>query len=193
MKLAAHLLNTGKAPLFFLLICVGFTAWSQTGDLLALQDQAYQKDLATAKATMKAYESGNWDELRSFLDENATIYGLGNFDSMTVEQSINYWSAGRDYAAPILADNGTWLNISHKEGPRTGDWVYHWGNNTISYQDGNTISFPYHIALKMVDHKITEAYFYYDNNKIIRALGYAIDPPLEEQPDEDIVSIVQQP
>lgn len=193
MKLTAHLINTGKASLVLLFICIGFTVWGQTGDLLALKDQAYEKDLATAKATMKAYESGNWEELRSFLDENATVYGLGHFDSMTVEQSINYWSAGREYAAPILADNGTWLNVSHKEGPQTGDWVYHWGNNTISYQDGNTISFPYHIALKMVDHKITEAHFYYDNNKIIRALGYAIDPPLEEQPDEDIVSIVKQP
>lgn len=193
MKLAVHLRNTGKAAILVVFICLGFTLWGQTGDLQALNDQAYQKDLATAKATMKAYELGNWEELRSFLDENATVYGLGNFDSMSVEQSIKYWSAGREYAAPILADNGTWLNVSHQEGPQKGDWVYHWGNNTISYQDGNTISFPYHIALRMVNHKITEAYFYYDNNKIIRALGYAIDPPLEEQPDEDIVSIVKQP
>lgn len=194
MKPAIHIQLIMNAAIGVLLLFYGLTLQAQPGD--SVTNQSAEDDLATAKATMKAYETGDWENLRSHLQEHATIYGLGHFDSMTVDETISYWTDGRKNAEPILADNGSWLNVSQTEGNQKGDWVYHWGNNTISYDNGESVTFPFHIALKMQDHKVIEAHFYYDNMKIIRAMGYALSPPLdeeEEEEEEEVVGIVEQP
>jgi ketosteroid isomerase-like protein len=67
------------------------------------------------------------------------------------------------------------------EGPRQGEWILHWGRNTLHYPNGDTISFPYHVAMRFREEKVNQIYFYYDNHKIIRALGYDIQPPLKEE------------
>lgn len=193
MKPAIHIQIIRNAAIGVLLLFYGITLQAQPGEP-PVTNQSAEQNLATAKATMKAYETGDWENLRTHLQEHATIYGLGHYDSMTVDETISYWSDGRKNADPILADNGTWLNVSQPEGDQKGDWVYHWGNNTISYDNGKSaVTFPFHIAIKMQDNKVVEAHFYYDNMKIIRAMGYAISPPLDEESDEDAVGIVEQP
>lgn len=137
-------------------------------------------DLQTAKATVAAYERGDWEKLRSNLSEDAVIYGLGNFDSLNVDETISYWTKGREKAFPTLDEAGTWLAVSIPEGPGKGNWVYHWGVNTLTYDNGETITFPYHVAIKIEDNKVAETHFYYDNMKIIRHLGYALSPPLQD-------------
>lgn len=137
------------------------------------------EDLETAKATVQAYEEQDWKELQKFLKEDALIFGLASFDSLDVEQTISYWTKGSENASPELKEK-TWLAAAIPDGPRKGNWVYHWGVNTLSYTNGEKITFPYHIALKIEDHKVEEAHFYYDNMKIIREMGYAISPPLED-------------
>ena len=145
-----------------------------------LQYPNSEVDFETAKATVKAYESGNWDDLRSFLKEDAKIFGLGNYDSLNVDQTINYWTKGRETAIPSLSEEGQWLAVSNSEGPQEGNWIYHWGVNTLTYNNGEKVTFPYHVALKIEDKKVAESHFYYDNMKIIRAMGYAISPPVQE-------------
>lgn len=41
----------------------------------------------------------------------------------------------------------------------------------------------------MEDNKVAETHFYYDNSKIIRGMGYAISPPIEDE-EEDLDSLV---
>lgn len=173
----------------FFLVC-GFTAVGQTENQATLQYPAAEEDLTTAKATVKAYEQGNWEDLRSFLQKEARIYGLGNFDSLTVDETLNYWTEGRETAVPELAEDGTWLGVSITDGPRAGNWIYHWGTNTLSYKDGKKITFPYHVALKMENNKVAETHFYYDNMKIIREMGYAISPPLEENIGDGEIQVI---
>lgn len=145
-----------------------------------LEEQAMQ----TAKETVEAYETGNWEQLRKNVTSDVIFYNLGSHDSLSLDQTIQYWKKGRETATPVLADDGAWLAVSVPEGPREGDWILHWGNNTLSYPNGETISFPYHVALKFRNDKVGEAHFYYDNNRIIRALGYEIQPPLKEAEEE---------
>lgn len=147
------------------------------------------EDLETAKATVKAYEAQDWKELRTYLSDDAKIYGLASFDSLNVEETITYWTRGSEQAAPELKDK-SWLAVAVPDGSRKGNWVYHWGVNTLSYISGEKISFPYHIALKINDSKVSEAHFYYDNMKIIREMGYAISPPLEDgEPIEEVLDL----
>lgn len=195
MKPTVHLQTIRKAAIGVLLVFYAITAQAQPGESGVDSDESVDKNLATAKATMEAYETGDWEAMRLNLQKNARIYGLGHYDSLTVDETITYWDEGRKDAAPLLADNGTWLNVSQTEGPKEGDWVYHWGTNTISYEDGDSVTFPYHIALKMQDHKIIEAHFYYDNMKIIRAMGFALSPPLdnEDEEEEEVVGIIEEP
>lgn len=134
----------------------------------------------TAKETVKAYEAGNWEVLRKNAAPDAMFYNLGSYDSLTLDQTINYWTKGRETATPVLTDDGVWMVTSVPDGPRKGNWVLHWGKNTLSYPAGETISFPYHVALKFKDEKVQEAHFYYDNNRIIRAMGYEIQPPMQD-------------
>lgn len=169
---------------FFMIF--SFQADAQIENQPTLEYPTAEKDLNTAKATVKAYENGNWEELRSFLKDDARIYGLGNFDSLSADETIQYWTKGRETAEPALMEGGTWLGVSIEEGPRTGNWVYHWGTNTLTYRNGETISFPYHVALKIEDDKVAESHFYYDNMKIIREMGYAISPPLEDTQEEEL-------
>lgn len=160
-------------------------AFGQTGNVTAAYPTA-EEDLETAKATVKAYETGDWDELRSHLKEDAWIFGVGNTDSLNVDQTLEYWSKGRETAIPSIAEEGSWFAASIDSGARKGNWVFHWGTNTLTYQNGEEITFPYHVAMKIEDDKVVESHFFYDNMKIIRGLGYAISPPLEdEEEDED--------
>lgn len=167
-----------------LLLCFGFTATAQNEATATLEYPTAETDLLTAKATVKAYEEGNWEELRSHLKKDAKIYGLGNFESLNVDQTVDYWTKGRTTATPTLAEEGTWIGVSFPDGPQKGNWVYHWGVNTLNYKNGETISFPFHVTMRMEDNKVAESHFYYDNSKIIRAMGYAISPPLQETEEE---------
>ncbi|MGB7786880.1 MAG: hypothetical protein WBL27_12325 [Salinimicrobium sp.] len=144
-----------------------------------------QQDLTTAQNVVKAYEMGNWETLRKNVTPDVHFYNLGTYDSLTIDQTIEYWKKGRETATPVLSEDGVWLPVQVKSGPREGPWVLHWGSNTLTYPNGETISFPYHVAMKFDGEKISQAYFYYDNNRIIRALGYDIQPPLKEDDAED--------
>ena len=177
MKTRSYFQSVLPVWLVIFLISISFSVNAQNE---TLTHATAEEDLETAKATVDAYEEQEWEKLRSFLDPDATIYGLASFDSLDVDNTIAYWTKGSDKAKPDL-DEGTWLAVSFNQGPRKGNWVYHWGMNTLSFTNGETIRFPYHLALKIEDNKVTKAYFYYDNNKIIREMGYAISPPLEEE------------
>lgn len=177
---------------FFIILLfsgIGFSLYGQKPEPASLDYPNVQKDIKTLQSTIKAYENGNWDQLRANLDENAMIYNLGSFDSLTVDQTIEYWTKGRESAIPMIAEDGIWLGVSVSEGPRKGNWILHWGNNTLKYPDGQTISFPYHLATLMKDDKIYRIYFYYDNGRIIRSLGYSIDPPVKEEDNDGFEEI----
>lgn len=165
-------------PLWLVLFLL-FSAFPMYAQQETLKHATAEEDLKTAKETVDAYEEQDWEKLRGYLSPNAIIFGLASFDSLNVEETLSYWNKGSELAAPEL-DNQTWLAVSYNEGPRKGNWVYTWGRNTLKYTTGETISFPYHLALKIEYNKVAEAHFYYDNNKIIREMGYAISPPLEE-------------
>lgn len=162
------------------------TVNAQVPEKAMLEYPEADKNMNTVKKAMEAYETGNWELLRNSVTEDVRFYNLGSFDSLNLDQTIEYWKKGRETATPTLAENQIWLPVSVKEGPRQGQWVLHWGSNTLSYPNGESISFPYHIATRMEGDKISRIYFYYDNNRIIRAMGYAIDPPLKEEDDEGL-------
>ena len=138
------------------------------------------QEMKVAKEMVAAYEAGDWDELRENVAPYGMFYNLGSYDSLTLDQTINYWKKGRETATPKLVGDGIWLATTVDDGPRKGKWILHWGNNTLTYPSGETVSFPYHVAMKFRNEQVEQAHFYYDNNKIIRALGYEIQPPLEE-------------
>ena len=178
-----YMLSAGLA-IFLLAFTSTATAQNETLDYATSVE-----DLETAKETVQAYEAQDWQKLRTYLKEDARIYGLASFDSMDVDGTISYWSKGSETASPELKDK-TWLAVAIPDGPREGHWVYHWGVNTLSYTNGERITFPYHIALKIEDNKVEEAHFYYDNMKIIRDMGYAISPPLEDgEPVEEVLDL----
>lgn len=169
----------------FLSIAIPASLYSQVPEKAMLEYPEADKNMSTVKKAMEAYETGNWELLRNSVTEDAMFYNLGSFDSLNLEQTIEYWKKGRETATPTLAENQIWLPVSVKDGPRKGNWVLHWGSNTLNYPNGDSISFPYHIATRMEGDKISKIYFYYDNNRIIRAMGYAIDPPLKEEDDDE--------
>ncbi len=169
-----------------LFTCVAFLLLNQISvaqidGQVSLDFPSEEQAMQTAKEMVKAYEIGNWDLLRENVATDVIFYNLGSYDTLNLDQTIQYWKKGRETATPVLAEDGAWLAVSVPEGPREGDWILHWGNNTLSYPNGETISFPYHVALKFRDDKVYQAHFYYDNNRIIRALGYEIQPPLIEE------------
>jgi ketosteroid isomerase-like protein len=167
------------------LLIYGLPAVSQVDGKAGIDFPNQEEAMETAEETVKAYETGNWDLLRENVQEDAYFYNLGSFDSLTLEQTINYWKKGREAATPVLREDGAWLAVTVPQGARQGNWILHWGNNTLHYPNGETISFPYHVSLKINDDKVSEAHFYYDNSRIIRALGFEIQPPFEEGNLED--------
>lgn len=164
----------------FFFFLKGSEVFAQIETEASLEFPTKEEALEVAQKTVRAYEQGNWEDLRNHVKQDATFYNLGSFDSLSLDQTIQYWKKGREIATPVLAEDGVWLAVSVPEGPRQGNWILHWGENRLSYPNGENISFPYHVALKFEDQKVSEAHFYYDNNRIIRALGYEIQPPLEE-------------
>ncbi|MHA6281255.1 nuclear transport factor 2-like protein [Salinimicrobium sp. CAU 1759] len=173
------------AVLLFLCLLTGVSfvqsALGQVDGEISLDFPEEDKLMEVARETVKAYETGNWESLRRNSTADARFYNLGSYDSLTVDQTVQYWKKGRETATPVLSEDGVWLGVTVPEGPRKGNWILHWGTNTLSYPTGETISFPYHVALKFQEDKVGQYHFYYDNNRIIRALGYEIQPPLEEE------------
>lgn len=180
------ILLTWLCLLFINQICI-----AQVDGKLSLEFPSEEKSMENAKETVEAYETGNWDLLTENVAPDITFYNLGSHDSLSLDQTIQYWKKGREVATPVLSDDGAWLAVSVPEGPRKGNWILHWGNNTLTYPNGETISFPYHVALKFKNEKVSQAHFYYDNNRIIRALGYEIQPPLQEGGDADLMDDTQ--
>lgn len=175
-------------PLIFLflgLILGNSEAFAQKTEDVNVEFPEKQKEMAIARDVVNAYESGNWEALRQNVKEDAYFYNLGSYDSLTVAETVQYWKKGREIATPVLDKDGVWLPVQVKSGPRKGDWVLHWGSNTLNYPNGETISFPYHVAMKFDGDRIGQVYFYYDNNRIIRALGYDIQPPIKENDGEE--------
>lgn len=177
-----------KALLFFLCFFTGIAgmrpAFGQVDGQVSLDFPEEDKLMQVARETVKAYETGNWEALKKNSTADAKFYNLGSYDSLTVGETIQYWKKGREVATPVLSEDGVWLGVTVPKGPREGNWILHWGTNTLSYPTGETISFPYHVALKFHDNKVRQYHFYYDNNRIIRALGYEIQPPFEENEDD---------
>lgn len=174
-------INTRQFLITVLLLFFGLSpGFAQISEDVNVDFPERQQDLTTAQNVVKAYESGNWQVLRDNVTPNVYFYNLGTYDSLTIDQTVDYWKKGRETATPVLSQDGVWLPVEVKSGPREGPWVLHWGSNTLKYPNGETISFPYHVALRFDGDKISQAYFYYDNNRIIRALGYDIQPPLKE-------------
>lgn len=178
--------NLVKTGLLIFLLFYGFSeSFAQKSEDVNIEFPERQQDLETAQKVVSAYESGDWQVLRENVTPNAHFYNLGSYDSLSIDQTVEYWKKGRETATPVLAEDGVWLPVEVKSGPRQGPWVLHWGYNTLTYPNGETISFPYHVTMKFDDGKISQAYFYYDNNKIIRAMGYDIQPPIKEDREED--------
>ena len=153
---------------------------AQVDGQVSVDFPAEDKLMEIARETVKAYEMGNWEALRRNATKDATFYNLGSYDSLNLDQTIKYWTEGRKIATPLLSEDGVWLAVAVPQGPREGNWILHWGTNTLSYPTGETITFPYHVAMKFRDESVSQIHFYYDNNRIIRALGYEIQPPLED-------------
>jgi hypothetical protein len=160
-------------------------ASAQIDEQVSLDFPLEAEALETAKQTVMAYETGDWQIIRNNVTANARFYNLGTYDSLDVDQTIKYWEKGRQTATPVLAEDGAWLAVNIAEGPREGHWILHWGNNTLSYPNGETISFPYHVAFKVAEDKLDEIHFYYDNNKIVRAMGYEILSPIKDNEPEE--------
>lgn len=178
------ILRRALSVLLLMLFC--FTSASaQVDGQLTQEFPEEELAMEIAKKTVQAYESGDWDVIRNHVTPDAYFYNLGSFDSLTVEEALEYWQKGRETASPLLTDPGTWLSVTLPEGPRQGNWVLHWGENTLSYPNGETITFPYHVALKFEGDKVSQAHFYYDNNTIIRAMGFELQPPLNENQTEN--------
>lgn len=169
----------------FLCVVVGLFFFFSGNAQINIDYPEQEKDLDKAKELVLAYESGDWETLRQLTAEDATFYNLGTYDSLDIDGTIEYWTKGRKTATPVLSDDGTWLAVEVPEGPRQGRWVLHWGENTLNYANGDVISFPYHVALKYDEDKVGEAHFYYDNNRIVRALGFEIQPPLNENEEDN--------
>lgn len=142
------------------------------------EQEQYMQD---ARALVNAYETGDWEMIRDKVSRDAMFYNLGSFDSLNIDQTIEYWKTGRKTATPVLSDDGSWLGTSVPSGPRAGKWILHWGRNTLTYPNGETISFPYHIAIKFAADKVEEVHFYYDNNRILRGIGHGMYPPSEQE------------
>jgi ketosteroid isomerase-like protein len=183
-KTAALKLRNGILAILLQFLFLNF-ATAQIEDQVSLDFPSETEAMETAKNTVEAYEMGDWETIRNNVTADATFYNLGTYDSLDVDQTIDYWKKGRETATPVLADDGAWLAVGIAEGPRKGNWVLHWGNNTLSYPNGETVSFPYHVALKMQNDKVEEVHFYYDNNRIIRAMGYEILTPINEEEDSE--------
>ena len=177
-----------KAILLFLCFLFGIAgihmALGQVDGQVSLDFPAEDKLMEVARETVRAYETGNWAALEKNSTEDARFYNLGSYDSLSVGQTIKYWKKGREVATPVLSEDGVWLGVTVPEGPREGNWILHWGTNTLRYPTGETISFPYHVALKFRDDKVRQYHFYYDNHRILRALGFEIQPPFEETEDD---------
>lgn len=176
-----------KVVLFFLFCTTGVFAPPMLGQVdgqISVNFPEEDNLRKVARETVKAYETGNWEALKNNTSNNVQFYNLGSFDSLDINQTIQYWQKGRETATPVLSDDGVWLAVAVPQGPREGNWVLHWGTNTLSYPTGETVTFPYHVALKFFEDKVTQVHFYYDNNRIIRALGYEIQPPFEEKEDD---------
>lgn len=184
MKERSKYFKVSTVFLCCLLIFLGqHSAMAQVDGRVSLDFPEEDKLMQVARETVKAYEMGNWEALRANAAQDALFYNLGSYDSLSLDQTIEYWTEGRKIATPVLSEDGVWLAVAVPQGPREGNWILHWGSNTLGYPNGEKITFPYHVAIKFRDEKVSQIHFYYDNNKIIRALGYEIRPPFEEEQD----------
>ena len=108
--------------LFILLCCLTGVlgiqpALAQVDGEVSLDFPAEDKLLEVAHETVKAYEMGNWEALRKNATKDARFYNLGSYDSLNLDQTIEYWNEGRKIASPVLSEDGVWLAVAVPKAP----------------------------------------------------------------------------
>lgn len=124
-------------------------------------------EIDVIKASLKDYESGNWESWRTRFADTAKIYhntleGKTAAQSQealagTIKKLASYKFSDKDlYFERIIDNNGT-------------TWVYFWGTWEAKVAaTGKSLVVPVHLAFKMVDNKIAREYGYYDMSELMK-------------------------
>ncbi|NMM48255.1 nuclear transport factor 2-like protein [Marinigracilibium pacificum] len=163
---------------FFAFILIFISTTNCTAQSIASNSIIGETELELAKKWIKAYEDADWQNMRAVLADNSQAFNLGGNDMLNTNEHIDFWEQLRMTLNPKIIEK-KWL-IGEYDNDKKGIWIYHWGKNRNSHDNGKTVTIPYHLAILFVDQKIKEVHFYYDRLKIVESMNFDLGSPDDE-------------
>ena len=122
---------------------------------------ANSAEINTIKASIKAYEAGDWDKWKSHFADTAKIY-INSLDPLTVAKRVE----GLKSMTGALSSYGFNHDKEHLEmvlDKEDETWVYYWATHNGTFTANNkALAIPVHVALRFAEGKIVEEHVYFD-------------------------------
>lgn len=127
------------------------------------QKQFYKEspEIDLVKKSNEAYFKGDWETLRSFFADTATIYDntWGN-NKLTPEKNIETIRMGlADYTEYKMSEGAEYEMVVNDRGEH---WVYNWFEWVGKHKTGKEARSVVHIGMRVENNKIVFAGFIYD-------------------------------
>ncbi|HMC01295.1 MAG TPA: ester cyclase [Flavobacteriaceae bacterium] len=164
----------------FLLACsvILFTACQQ--------EQRYfseSPEIEALKASISAYESGDWETWKAQFADTATIFHNSN-KALSPDESMNQHKAMTDnFSSYGFEDEGSFIEMVIDKDDET--WVNYWAVWTGKLKaNDKEVRVPVHLTVQYIDGKIVKEYGYYDTapiNNAFAEIEKANNMPLEDK------------
>ena len=171
-----------KNSLFsYVLILVGSTlalACGQTSDPVIINKNAAE-DIALVRGYQDAIFSGDFDRAADYLHDSLLVSGPQYAIQKNKIEELEAWQFISENQENIELVNPVFASIEViPEIPTRGVWVFTWGDykaDDLKY--GGEVTFPYHIAYRIVSGKIDYMGVYYNELDLLGQLGFQFLPP----------------
>ena len=152
----------------FTLLCILFVA-------LSCQEtqQRYWKDsdeIKAAKASINAYESGDWETWRSNFADTAKIF-VNSTKPISIDERLNGLKGMTEAMSSygFKHDDSEFMEMVLDQNDET--WVYYWATHESTMAaNQKTLIIPVHLALHYVEGKIVAEHIYFDGTEMTAEL-----------------------
>ena len=143
------------------------------------------QSLVIAKKYMEAVETNNVAVMDSLLADNYMGYGPSVGDSTNKAAALENWkynAANLYESIKYTRHQNIAVTVTEEDEADPGNWVSNWAYLIIKYKDGRgPVTVMVNAVYKIENGKIVRSLTFYNEADVLRQLGYAMQPPENNQ------------
>lgn len=144
----------------------------------ACSPQPNTANVAIVESYVSSVESLDYDAMGDLLAENYIGLGPSANDTIRKAEAVESWKYNvENIYEKIEYTRSQFAPVYISEGPNKGDWVAHWSELVITYQDGATAKIWSNSTYKIENSRIVQTFTFYNEADVLEQLGYVYVKP----------------